>query len=69
MKASIPMFFYYLGMIGVPVLLVLLALSALLGLGQVVQDVLLVAIAAGSLAYGLVALREAFIHGAARRDA
>jgi hypothetical protein len=57
------MFFDYLGMIGVPVLLALLALSALLGLGRTVQLVLLVPIAAGCLLYGVIGLREAFIHG------
>jgi hypothetical protein len=66
MKASFPMFFYYLGMMGVPVVLLLLALSALLGLGGAVQLVLLVLAAAGSLAYGLVAIREALLHGKGR---
>ncbi len=63
MKAWLPMFFYYLGMIGVPVLLLLLALSALLGLRGALEVVLLSLVAAGSLAYGGVAVREAFVHG------
>ncbi len=63
MKASAPMFLYYLGMIGVPVLLVLLAASTLAPVGPLVRIVLLAVIAAGSLAYGAVALREALVHG------
>ena len=65
MKASIPMFLYYLGMIGVPVLLVLLALSILVPVDGVARLVLLVLTAAGSFAYGVVAIRECFVHGPA----
>ena len=46
MKASYIMFLEYLGMIGVPVLLVLLALSALLFPDALLQRILLVLIAA-----------------------
>ncbi len=63
MKASPFMFFEYLGMLGVPVLLVLVALFALLSLGGVVMSVLLALIGAGSFVYGLIAVREVFIHG------
>ena len=68
MKASYIMFFEYLGMIGVPVLFLLLALSALLFPGGVVQVVLLALIAAGSLLYGAIGIREAFIHGGKKRE-
>jgi len=63
MKASYIMFFEYLGMIGVPVLLLLLALSALLFPNTLVQKILLAPIAAGSAAYGAVGVREVYIHG------
>jgi len=63
MKASYIMFFEYLGMIGVPVLLLLLALSALLFPNTLVQKILLALIAAGSAAYGAVGVREVYIHG------
>jgi hypothetical protein len=67
MKASYIMFFGYLGMIGVPVLLVLLAISALLAPVRLVQTVLLLLIAAGSLAYGAIGIREVYIHGGKKR--
>jgi len=63
MKASFFMFFDYLAMMGVPVLLVLLALSSLLFPGGAVRTVLLVLIAAGALVYGAIGIREAFAHG------
>ncbi len=64
MKASFFMFFDYLTMMGVPVLLVLLAVSALLfPRGSIVQTVLLVLIAAGAVVYGAVGIREAYVHG------
>jgi hypothetical protein len=67
MKASPVMFFNYLGMIGVPVLLVALAVASLLGLGRTVQFGLLVPIAAGCLLYGAIGMREVFIHGGKKR--
>ena len=66
MKASPFMFLNYLGMIGVPVLLVVLAVLALLSVGGIVQTIFLILIAAGCLAYGVIGLREAFIHGGKR---
>lgn len=63
MKASFFMFFYYLGLIGVPVLLLVVALLALLSVGGVVTTILLIAIGAGSIAYGAIALRECYFHG------
>ncbi len=66
MKASFFMFFDYLIMIGGPVLLVLLAVSAILlpgaGTGGVVRTVILILLAAGALAYGAVGIREVFLH-------
>jgi len=67
MKASPFMFFDYLGMIGVPVLLVVLAVLSLFAVGGIVQTVFLVLIAAGCLAYGVIGLREAFLHGGKKR--
>ncbi len=67
MKASPFMFFNYLGMIGVPVLLVVLAVLTLLAVGGIVQTIFLLLIAAGCLLYGVIGLREAFIHGGAKR--
>jgi hypothetical protein len=68
MKASFFMFFDYLAMIGVPVLMVLLALnSALLHLGTV-QTVLLILIGAGCLMYGAIGIREVYIHGGKKRE-
>jgi hypothetical protein len=68
MKASSIMFFEYLGMIGVPVLLMLLALSAILFPGGIAQKILLVPIAAGSVIYGAIGIREAFAHGGKKRE-
>ena len=68
MKASYIMFFEYLGMIGVPVLLMLLALCALLFPGGLVQRTLLVPIAAGSVIYGVIGIREVFVHGGKKRE-
>ncbi len=63
MKASFFMFFDYLTMMGVPVLLVLLALNAAFLRLQAVQTVLLVLIGAGCLVYAAVGTREVFVHG------
>ena len=62
MKASFFMFFNYLAMMGVPVLLVLLAISALVFPGSGIRTVLLILIA-GALVYGIIGIREAFVHG------
>ena len=67
MKASFFMFFDYVMMMGGPVLLVLLALSSVVfhgqGPGSAIRTVLLILIAAGALVYGLVGIREVFVHG------
>jgi hypothetical protein len=68
MKASYIMFFEYLGMIGVPVLLLLLALSALLFPDALLQRILLALIAAGSAAYGAVGIREVYVHGGKKHE-
>jgi hypothetical protein len=68
MKASPIMFFEYLGMIGVPVLLLLLALAALLSAGTLVMEVLLALIAAGCVIYGAIGIREVFVHGGKKRE-
>jgi hypothetical protein len=62
------MFFGYLTMIGVPVLLVLLALSTLVFPDRVAQTVLLVLIAAGTVVYGAIGIREVFVHGGRKRE-
>ncbi len=63
MKASFFMFFDYVAMMGVPVLLVLLALSSLVFPGGAFRTVLLILMAAGALIYGAIGIREAFVHG------
>ncbi len=68
MKASFFMFFNYLTMVGVPVLLVLLALSALFFPAGGIQTVLLILIAAGAIVYGAIGFREAFIHGRRKHE-
>jgi len=67
-KASFFMFFNYLTMMGVPVLLVVLAASALLFPARGVQTALLVLIAAGAVVYGAIGIREAFIHGGRKHE-
>ncbi len=69
MKASFFMFFYYLGLIGVPVLLLLVALFALVPVSATVTTILLVLIGAGSLAYGIVGVRECYFHGGTKSAA
>jgi hypothetical protein len=68
MKASFIMFFSYLTMMGVPVLLVLLALSALFLPDRRIQTVLLILIGAGVVVYGAVGIREVFVHGGRKRE-
>ncbi len=59
----------YVVIVGVPVLLVLLALSALVFPRGVVQTVLLILIAAGSVVFGAIGIRQAFVHGRKRHEA
>ncbi|MDG6934064.1 MAG: hypothetical protein JRN68_05150 [Nitrososphaerota archaeon] len=68
MKGSTLMFFQYLGMIGVPVLIIILAiLSPLSGSAfGVVRDVVEILIGAGSIIYGAVSVRTIYIHGRRR---
>ena len=68
MKASYLMFFAYVTMIGVPVLLVLFALSTLVLPDRTVQTVLLVLIAAGTVVDGAIGIREVFVHGGRKRE-
>jgi hypothetical protein len=68
MKASFFMFFDYVAMIGVPVLMILLALNAAFVHDGTVQAILLLLIGAGCIVYGAVGAREAFIHGGKRRE-
>jgi hypothetical protein len=67
MKASFFMLFDYIAMMGVPVLLILVAVSALVlpgsGTGAEVRTILLILIAAGAIVYGAIGIREAYIHG------
>ncbi len=62
------MFFEYLGMLGVPVLLVVLSVFALAGVGGIPRIVLLVLIGAGCLVYGVISMRGAFFHGGKKRE-
>ncbi len=68
MRASFFMFFDYVAMMGVPVLLVVLAVSTLFIPRGAFQTVLLVLIAAGALVYGAVGIREAFVHGRRKHE-
>lgn len=67
MKASFFMLFDYVAMMGVPVLLVLLAISSLVfpgqNVGAISRTIILVLIAAGALVYGSIGIREAYVHG------
>jgi hypothetical protein len=68
MKASYLMFFEYVGMIGVPVLLLLLALAAVAFPSRTASTVLLILIGAGSVVYGAIGIRQLYIHGGRRRE-
>ena len=63
MKASPIMIFEYAGMLGVPALLVLLAVFSIAGVAGTARTILLLVIAAGCLVYGAIAVREVFLHG------
>lgn len=63
MKASYLMFFAYIGMIGVPVLLLALAAAILFSAPPLASTVLLALIAAGCVVYGAIGIREVFVHG------
>ncbi len=68
MKASFFMFFNYLATIGVPVLMLFLAVNAAVFHQGTVQTIFLVLIGAGCLIYGAVGIREVFTHGGTRRE-
>jgi hypothetical protein len=53
---------------GVPVLLVVLAVSALLGARGGIPTALLILIAVGAVVYGAIGIREAFIHGRGKHE-
>lgn len=65
-KAFRLMFFNYAAMMGVPVLMLVLAVLPLLGLPGVVRTVVVGLIALGCLVYGVIGFREAFLHGGSR---
>jgi hypothetical protein len=67
MKASPIMFFEYIGMLGVPVLLMALALLVLVPGTGTARTVLLLLIGAGCLVYGAVSVRTVYLHGGAKR--
>jgi hypothetical protein len=68
MKASSIMIFEYMGMLGVPVLLLALALFALVPISGVPRIVLLLLIGAGCLVYGAIAVRDIYIHGGKKSE-
>jgi hypothetical protein len=68
MKASFFMFFNYLTTMGVPVLLLLMALDAAVIHSDVLGIILRMLIGAGSLLYGAIGIREVFVHGRRRRE-
>jgi hypothetical protein len=69
MKASPIMFLEYLGMLGVPTLLVVLAVFVLAGVTGTARTVLLLLTAADCLVYGAVSMRSVFFHGRGNRAA
>jgi hypothetical protein len=68
MKASFFMFFDYLTMMGVPVLLVLLALDAAVIHSGALEIALRILVGAGCIVYGAIGIREAFVHGRRRHE-
>ncbi len=62
MKASRIMLVEYVVMLGVPALLVVLAVLALIGVSGPVWTVLLLVIAVGCLVYGAISMKEVFGH-------
>jgi hypothetical protein len=67
MKASSILLFEYMGMFGVPALLMALAIFALVPVGGIARTVLLLLIGAGCLVYGAISMRGAFLHGGRKR--
>ena len=67
MKASPIMFFEYVGMLGVPVLLMALAVFSLVPVTGAARTVLLLLIGAGCLVYGAVSVRTVYLHGHGKR--
>jgi hypothetical protein len=57
------MFLEYVGMLGVPVLLLALAVFALVPIGGTARTILLLLIGAGCLVYGAVSVRNVYLHG------
>jgi membrane-bound ClpP family serine protease len=68
MKASSIMVFEYLCMLGVPVLLLALAIFALVPTAGTARTILLLLIGAGCLVYGAISVREVYVHGGRRRE-
>jgi hypothetical protein len=62
------MIFEYMGMLGVPVLLMALAVFALVPIEGAARTVLLIVIGAGCLVYGAIAVREVYVHGGKKRE-
>jgi len=69
MKATPIMFLEYLGMLGVPALLVILAVFTLAGVTGTARTVLLLLTAADCLVYGAISLRSVYLHGRGNRAA
>jgi hypothetical protein len=63
MRASRVMFLSYLGMVGVPLLLWLIAITSPLHQTQLFREVLAVLAALGALTFGFVGVRDAYVHG------
>ncbi len=67
MKASPVMAFAYVSIIGVPILMIALAVAAILG-SALFAGILLGLIAVGCSLYGLIGIREVFVHGTHPRE-
>ncbi len=63
MRASRVMFLSYLGMVGVPILLWLIAIMSPLNHTATAREVLGVLAALGAIAFGAVGIRDAYVHG------
>ncbi len=57
------MLFFYGAMIGVPVLLLIITFTSPIPQLIVLREVLAVLVGIGSIVYGVVSLKEVFLHG------
>jgi hypothetical protein len=63
MRASRVMLLSYLGMVGVPILLWLIAIMSPLNQTATAREVLGFLAALGAIVFGVVGIRDAYVHG------